>query len=340
MKKMFLIWTVMAVVSLLLASCGGATPTATQEPAMTESPATEAPATEMPATESPATEAPAGGDLLAAVLERGTLVSFTDPAYPPQSALKENPQRTEGTKCAEDQQTVGELEGFDIDVAAAIAEQLGVEACFTTPSWDSMIGGNWADRFDYAVGSVTITPARMELFHFSQPYYTTPAALFVHADASYTSPEELSGKAIGVCSGCTYESYLLGTLEIPGVPDIQYVITDADVKGYDTDTTALEDLALGDGVRLDGVITAQPTGQEAIDNGRPLKQVGEPLYFEYLAPAFDRASSLDPTSLIDRVSEITRQLHEDGTLLELSQKHYGIDLTSAAAEFDTSLLTP
>jgi polar amino acid transport system substrate-binding protein len=340
MKKMFLIWTVIAVVSLLLASCGGATPTASQEPAMTESPATEAPATEMPATESPATEAPAGGDLLAAVLERGTLVSFTDPAYPPQSALKENPQRTEGTKCAEDQQTVGELEGFDIDVAAAIAEQLGVEACFTTPSWDSMIGGNWADRFDYAVGSVTITPARMELFHFSQPYYTTPAALFVHADASYTSPEELSGKAIGVCSGCTYESYLLGTLEIPGVPDIQYVITDADVKGYDTDTTALEDLALGDGVRLDGVITAQPTGQEAIDNGRPLKQVGEPLYFEYLAPAFDRASSLDPTSLIDRVSEITQQLHEDGTLLELSQKQYGIDLTSAAADFDTALLTP
>jgi polar amino acid transport system substrate-binding protein len=340
MKKMFLIWTVIAVVSLLLASCGGATPTASQEPAMTESPATEAPATEMPATESPATEAPAGGDLLAAVLERGTLVSFTDPAYPPQSALKENPQRTEGTKCAEDQQTVGELEGFDIDVAAAIAEQLGVEACFTTPSWDSMIGGNWADRFDYAVGSVTITPARMELFHFSQPYYTTPAALFVHADASYTSPEELSGKAIGVCSGCTYESYLLGTLEIPGVPDIQYVITDADVKGYDTDTTALEDLALGDGVRLDGVITAQPTGQEAIDNGRPLKQVGEPLYFEYLAPAFDRASSLDPTSLIDRVSEITQQLHEDGTLLELSQKQYGIDLTSAAADFDTDLLTP
>jgi polar amino acid transport system substrate-binding protein len=201
-----------------------------------------------------------------------------------------------------------------------------------------MIGGNWADRFDYAVGSVTITPQRMELFHFSQPYYTTPAALFVHADASYTSPEELSGKAIGVCSGCTYESYLLGTLEIPGVPNIEYVITDAEVKGYDTDTTALEDLALGDGVRLDGVITAQPTGQEAIDNGRPIKQVGEPVYFEYLAPAFD-ASSLDPTSLIEE-SRNTASLHEDGTLLELSEKHYGIDLTSAAADFDAALLNP
>jgi polar amino acid transport system substrate-binding protein len=344
MKKMYLIWTVVAVGSLLLASCGGATPTA-QEPAATEAPATESPATEPPATESPATEAAAteaaaGDDLLAAVLERGTLVSFTDPAYPPQSALKENPQRTEGTKCAEDQQTVGELEGFDIDVAAAIAEQLGVEPCFTSPAWDTMIGGNWADRFDYAVGSITITPERLKLFQFSQPYYTTPAALFVHADASYTSPEELSGKKIGVCSGCTYESYLLGSLVIPGVPDIQYAITDAEIKGYDTDSTALEDLALGDGLRLDGVITAQPTGQAAIDDGRPIKQVGEPLYFEYLAPAFDRASSLDPTSLVERISEITSALHEDGTLLELSQKHYGIDLTTAAADFDLSLLNP
>jgi polar amino acid transport system substrate-binding protein len=347
MKKLYRLASLLVVVSLVLAGCAAPTteaPAETQPPAATEPPATEMPATESPteapATEAPATEAPAGGDLLAAVLERGTLVSFTDPAYPPQSALKENPQRTEGTKCAEDQQTVGELEGFDIDVAAAIAEQLGVEACFVSPAWDTMIGGNWADRFDYAVGSITITPERIELFHFSQPYYTTPAALFVHADASYTSPEELSGKAIGVCSGCTYESYLLGTLVIPGVPDIDYVITDAEVKGYDTDSTALEDLALGDGLRLDGVITAQPTGQEAINNGRPLKQVGDPLYFEYLAPAFDRASSLDPTSLVERVSDITAALHEDGTLLELSEKHYGIDLTSAAADFDASLLNP
>jgi polar amino acid transport system substrate-binding protein len=342
MKKLHTLASLLVLVSLILAGCAAPTtesPAATQPPAATEAPATEMPATEAP-TEAPATEAAGGDDLLAAVLERGTLISFTDPAYPPQSVLKENPQRTEGTKCAEDQQTAGELEGFDIDVAVAIAEQLGVEACFVTPAWDSMIGGNWADRFDYAVGSVTITPERMELFHFSQPYYTTPAALFVHSDAAYSSPDELSGKAVGVCSGCTYESYLLGTLEIPGVPDIEYVITDADVKGYDTDTTALEDLALGDGVRLDGVITAQPTGQAAIDDGRPLKQVGEPIYFEYLAPAFDRASSLDPTSLIERVSEITAALHEDGNLLELSQKHYGIDLTSAAADFDASLLNP
>ncbi len=327
MKKLFVLASLLAIASLMLTACGGA---ATEAPAMTEAPV---------ATEGPGTVQAPAADLLAEIQARGTLVGFTDPAYPPQSSLKAEPKRTEGTKCAEDQQTLGELEGFDIDVTAAIAQGLGVEPCFVTPDWGLLIAGNWSDRWDIGVGSMTITPERLKLLYFSQPYYTTPAVLFVHTDnTSYTTPADLSGKKIGVCSGCTYESYLNGTLVIPGVPSIDFVIKDADIKGYDTDSTVIEDLALGDGLRLDGVITAQPTGLEAIKNGRPLKQLGDPLYFEYLAPAFDRASSLDPTSLIAKVSEITSTLHSDGTLLELSMKYYGTDLTSAAASFDTALL--
>ncbi len=334
MKKLFVLANLFVLASLVLAACGTPAPTATQAPAATEV-VTQAPA----ATEAPTQAPAAGGDLLAAIQARGTLVSFTDPAYPPQSSLKANPQRTPGTKCAEDQKTLGELEGFDIDVAAAIAKGLGVEACFVTPDWGLLVAGNWSDRWDIGIGSVTITPERAKVLYFSQPYYTTPAALFVNAEnTTYKTPADLSGKKIGVCSGCTYESYLNGTLVIPGVPDITYQIKDADIKGYDTDSTAIEDLALGDGLRLDGVITAQPTGQEAIKNGRPIKQLGDPLYFEYLAPAFDRSSSLDPTSLIAKVSEITAGLHADGTLLNLSMKYYGTDLTTAAAKFDTSLL--
>lgn len=56
---------------------------------------------------------------------------------------------------------------------------------------------------------------------------------------------------MGACTGCTYESYLDGTLAIPG-ETIEFVVTDAAVTGYDTDVSGLQDLALGDGVRLDG----------------------------------------------------------------------------------------
>lgn len=326
MKKLYTVLAVAIASAMVLAACGA------PPPATTEAPPTAEPATSVPATEAPTT-AP---DLLSTVLARGTLVVSSDPAYPPQSALKATPERTAGTKCTADQKTVGELEGFDIDVSAAIAKALGVEVCFVTPDWTLITAGSWAGRWDISVGSMTITPERAKVLYFAQPYYTTPAALFVYKDnTTYTQASDLSGKKIGVCGGCTYESFLNGSLDIPG-ETINFAIKDAVIKTYDTDTTALEDLALGDGVRLDAVLTAQPTGLEAIKNGRPLKQLGDPVYFEYLAPAIDREGSLDPASFIAKVSEAISGLHKDGTLLQLSQKWYGTDLTSAAATFDAT----
>lgn len=285
----------------------------------------------------PATTAPPQ-DKLAEILARGTLIVSTDPAYPPQSELKPDGARTEGTKCATDQKTAGELAGFDIETAVGIAKGLGVEACFVTPDWTLITAGGWANRWDLSVGSMTVTPERMQSLYFAQPYYTTPAAIFVHKDnTTLTGLADLAGKNVGVCSGCTYEAYLNGTLQIPG-ETINFAVQGATIKGYDTDTTALQDLALGDGVRLDAVVTAEPTGQGFIADGQPLKQLGEPIYFEYLAPALDKAATLNQATFFTRLNEVVQQLHKDGTLRTLSEKHYGTDLTSAAATFNVASL--
>jgi polar amino acid transport system substrate-binding protein len=277
-------------------------------------------------------------DKLQEIEARGTLIVSTDPAYPPQSELVEAGQRVENTKCASDQRTTGELTGFDIDVAAEVAKRLGVEVCFVTPEWTIIEGGGWADRWDISIGSMTVIPSRMEKLYFTQPYYTTPAAVFVHQDnTTYTQPSDLSGKRVGACTGCTYDRYLQGNLEIPG-EDIEFVITGAEFVGYDTDINALQDLALGDGVRLDAVMTAQPTGAGAIEDGLPLKQLGEPVFFEYLSGAVDKAHSKDPISLVRRLNEVIQAMHEDGTLQNLSQQYYGTDLTTAAVEFDVNSL--
>lgn len=275
-----------------------------------------------------------GGDKLAEIMERGTLIISTDPGYPPQSELKADAVRDENTKCAADQHTASEFAGFDIDAAVAIAEGLGVEPCFVTPDWDVITAGGWADRWDISVGSMTILPSRMESLYFTQPYYATPAAFFVHADnTSFASPSDLSGGKVGFCGGCTYEYYMDQSLDIPGL-DIDFVVDDAVITTYDTDSTALEDLVLGDGVRLDAVLTAQPTGQGFIDEGRPVKQLGDPVFYEYLAAAIDKSSGKDVQSFVERVNEIIQGLHEDGTLLELSNQYFGEDLTSSAGEFD------
>ena len=143
------------------------------------------------------------GDLLSAIEEEGVLTVSTDPAYPPQSSLNEE---------------TGEYEGFDIDVATAIAEQIGVEVAWEAPAWETIIAGNWNDRWDLSVGSMTITPEREEVLHFSTPYYYTPAVVAVAADDDSITDltTDLDGQTIGVCGGCTYDFYLQGNLEIPG----------------------------------------------------------------------------------------------------------------------------
>jgi polar amino acid transport system substrate-binding protein len=222
-----------------------------------------APAGEAAATEG-GSESTVASDLLAEVQARGKLIVSSDPAYPPQSELVANVDPPAETKCTGDEKPANQFTGFDVDVAAEIAKRLGVEVCFVTPDWTLITAGGWAGRWDLSIGSMTITPERMENLYFTQPYYTTPAAFFVHQDnTTFAQPADLSGKKIGVCTGCTYEAFLDGSLSIPG-ETIEFVVSDAEVVGYDTDVPALEDLALGDGVRLDAVLTALPTGQPAI----------------------------------------------------------------------------
>ena len=258
------------------------------------------------------------GDLLASIEDKGTLTVSTDPAYPPQSSLNKD---------------TGKYEGFDIDVATEIAKRLGVEIAWQAPAWETITAGNWNGRWDASVGSMTITPERSEVLNFTTPYYYTPAAIAVHEDnTTITSASDLDGKKIGVCGGCTYDVYLQNKLVIAqdasGEPvEIPSVVTDPTIVTSDTDSTALDALKLGDGQRLDAVISAQPTIQAAIDSGAKLKIVGEPLYFEPLSVAIDRSSTLDPASFVEKISGIVDEMHEDGTLTALSKKWYGADLT-------------
>ena len=251
------------------------------------------------------------GNLLQEIEDRGTLRVSTDPAYPPQSF----------------QSNTGEYKGFDIDVAEEIAKRMGVEVQWLTPSWDVITAGNWNGRWDISVGSMTITPERARVLDFSTPYYYTPAAAAVHEDNTDITDvkTDLDGKMIGVCGACTYEFYLDGTLNIPGNYD--FVVDDPQIKTYDTDSSAIQDLALGDGVRLDAAMSSLTTLREAEESGTPIKIVGDPLYFEPLAVAVDKQAPGNPEPLVKEIDKIVKEMHNDGTLTKLSNKWYGYDLT-------------
>ena len=296
------LWTILLLTAFVVGACGGSDLSTTSTSADTGT------------TADPDTTAAAGGDdLLAKILADGEIVVSTDPAYPPQSEL--NP-------------TTNEYEGFDIDVANEIASRLGVTVSWETPPWESIVSGGWQDRWQMSVGSMTVTPERAEVLDFAPAYYFTPASVAVHADnTTITNTDtDLDGATIGVCAACSYDFFLQKTLEIPGYT-FDFVIDDAEIVTYDTDSTVVADLAIGDGDRLDAAISSFTVFEGAIADGVPIKVVGDPIFFEPLAAAFDKSSSLDGTSLVDRVSEIVHEMHADGTMSELSMKWFGVDYT-------------
>src|SRR5215211_4222637 len=258
----------------------------------------------------------AAGDLLARICSEGTIRVSTDPAYPPQSEL--NPE-------------TGEYEGFDIDVAKEIADRLGVggeNIEWETPKWGILTAGSWNDRWDMSVGSMTPTNERQEVLNFTEPYSFVPAVVVVPEDSDVTDvTTDLDGKTIGVCADCTYQFFLEKSLAISGF-DFDFVIDDATIQGYDTDTTALQDLALG---RLDAVMTSVTTAEAFVDEGNGVKIAGDPLFGEPLSVAFDKDTELDNTSLVEAVDDIVAEMHEDGTLTALSEKWYdGVDVTKVS----------
>ncbi len=260
-----------------------------------------------------------GADALSVICKNGTIRIATDPKYKPASWY--------------DVKT-GSWNGFDVDVANEIAKRLGVSTDIQAHNWDVITAGSWNDRWDLSVGSMTDTVAREKLFDFTPAYYYTPAGVAVaQANTSINDVStDLNGKKICVGVSTTYQDYLKKTLVLgAGAPKFSFVVDNPQILTFTTDTDALDKLALGDGVACDAAISAVPIIQAYIDDGGPIKLVGDPLYFEPLSIALDKNSPVDQATLLAAVSSIVKDMHDDGTLSALSQKWWKTDLTTSNA---------
>ncbi|WP_369370263.1 amino acid ABC transporter substrate-binding protein [Promicromonospora sp. Populi] len=89
----------------------------------------------------------------------------------------------------------GELVGYDVEVAQAVAENLGLEIEFQETQWDAIFAGLDAGRFDTIANQVTITPEREADYVFSTPYTVSTGVLVVSADnTDITSFADLDGR--------------------------------------------------------------------------------------------------------------------------------------------------
>lgn len=218
-----------------------------------------------------------------------------------------------------------ELDGFEIDVAQGIAKHLGVHVKFLTPGWDLIVSGDWADRWDLAMGQMTPTKARAETFDFSAVYVYTRAVAVVHKDSKATKLSDLEEKVVGVPTADTVEAYANHSLTLDwiGAKPVEYKFTPGSVRTYASTALTLDDLRIGDGVRLDAVLTDQSTALDAIKAGYPLKILGEPLFAAPGAIAILKGDK----EFSDKILAAIQSMRDDGSLSKLSVKWYGVDNT-------------
>jgi polar amino acid transport system substrate-binding protein len=299
MKKLYSILAVAIAATLVLAACGGG---AAAQPK----------------------------DLLEAIKQRGYILVSTDPNYQPQSFLNTEGKRPDNTKCPSDALTTAEMQGFDVDVAKSIGDDLGVETCFATPDWDVITAGSWANKWDLSVGSMTITTDRQKVLNFSVPYYYTPAVVAVRADSGIKDMAGLDGKALCAGAATTYESWLNHDMAALGLPEssVYQQAPNVTVVPLPTDQECAQAIAAG---REDfiGYVTSETVVDANIAAGFPVVKLGSPVYSEDLAAAFDKSSSLSTDSLRAEVDKLFTAMHSDGRLSDLSTKWFKVDLTKA-----------
>ena len=135
----------------------------------------------------------------------------------------------------------GELEGFDIDIARALCDQMKVKCTFVTQDWDGIIPALQNDRFDAIIASMSITPEREKQVLFTHKYYNTPGAIAVpkDSDIASTSAEALKGKSIGAQGSTTHSQAA------------EAYFPDSDVRVYPTAEEYKLDIVNG---RLDAVM--------------------------------------------------------------------------------------
>lgn len=97
----------------------------------------------------------------------------------------------------QDPSAPGKLTGFEVEIADALARELGVRAKFVQNDWSSLVPGLERGDFDIILNGLEDTPERRERIHLSAPYFTFGETLTVRRDSSFTSLLELRGRRVG-----------------------------------------------------------------------------------------------------------------------------------------------
>lgn len=273
MKKLSMILALVLALALVMTGCGTKKDdTAADAPAVSE----DAAATEN-------TEGAAEG---------GTLVMATNAEFPPY-------EYHEGD----------EIVGIDAEIAAAIAEKLGMELQIEDMAFDSLIPAIQSNKADMVLAGMTVTEDRLENVNFSDSYATGVQVVIVKEDSDIKSVDDLfadgANHSIGVQTATTGDIYCTGDIEDAGL---------GTVERYNKGADAIQALLAG---KIDCVVIDSQPAKEFVEANEGLTILDT----EYAVEDYAIALNKDNTELLDKVNAALKELTDDGTIQSILDKY-------------------
>ena len=260
---------------LSLAACGGS--------ASTDAVSSEAVSSEAASSEAVSTAEAAPAALT--TVTAGKLTMSTNAAFPPYEMTTDS----------------GDFEGIDIDVAAAIAEKLGLELQVDDMDFDAALLAAQNGKSDIVMAGVTVTDERQKVMDFSDTYAEGIQSIIVPEGSDIATADDLSGKAIGTQRGTT--GYIYCTDDFG----------EDNVIAYDDGLTAVQ--ALNNG-QVDAVVIDNAPAQEFVAANPGLKILDTSYAEEDYAIGMAKNSPLE-----DAVNSALEELKADGTLQAIVDKY-------------------
>ncbi len=237
-------------------------------------------------------------DLLSAIKERGYITVAMEGTWAPWTYHDEDDN----------------LVGFDVEVAKAVADELGVDVQYQEGEWDGLLAGVQSGRYDIMVNGVGYTEERAQAYTFSDPYCYNKTALIVRGDnEDIKSLEDLKGKTTCNSANSTYQ--LIAE---------EYGANVLDVETLD----GTLEMVLAGTDRADATLNAEASFLDYM-NAHPdanLKIVDYYPESEKVCIIMQKGDSSD--SLKEAINSAIEKLRADGTLSELSNKYFGGDITA------------
>jgi polar amino acid transport system substrate-binding protein len=210
----------------------------------------------------------------------------------------------------------GNIVGFDIDLATAVCEKLGVELVLQPIDWKTKEVELNTKNIDCIWNGFSVTDERLQNLTMSMPYMDNSISLVVVNGSQIKTMADMAGKKLAVQSGSSAEEALNEEENKAFKDSLGEVISLSDY------TTALLDLETGssDAVLMDSVMANYMINEL----GKNYVVLDDSLVAEEYAVGFRKGDE----ALCKAVEDAFKELKKDGTLEKISKKWFGSDITT------------